>query len=149
MRIYILFFVVILSGLISCTQNTTKTIQYENKVTELAPPDTTNSLFSFSVTKDTVQNGEEVKHYKSGKVQMRGMRKDGARTGLWKSWYEDGTLWSETTFEKGVKMGRTTTWYENGKKRYEGFYKNDVESGKWTFWDEKGDVVQTKDFGEK
>ena len=146
MKNFILFFLLI-ACLISCKENTTKTTQTEIKAVEVAQPDTTNSLFSFSVTKDTVQNGEEVKHYKSGKVQMRGMRKDGARTGLWKSWYEDGTLWSETTFENGIKKGRTATWYENGKKRYEGSYTNDKESGKWIFWDEKGNPVQTKDFG--
>lgn len=148
MRIRTLFFAIVL-GLFSCTDKQVKTNQSEVIVKEPTPADTTNSLFSFSVTKDTVQNGEEVKQYKSGKIQMRGMRKDGARTGLWKSWYEDGTAWSETTFENGKKNGRTTTWYENGKKRYEGFYTNDQESGKWTFWDEKGNLIQTKDFGNK
>jgi len=111
--------------------------------------DTIESLFSFDFAKDTVENGEEVKHHKNGVVHIRGMMKNGKRTGLWKSWYEDGTPWSETTFKDGIKTGKTITWYENGKKRYEGFYTNNIASGKWIYWDDKGNIIEPKDFGTK
>ncbi len=112
--------------------------------------DTVLSLATGVIQKDSIiRNGEYIKHYKNGVIQMRGIMKDGKRDGLWKSWYENGAVWSETTFKDGIKNGPTTAWYENEKKRYEGFYTNDQESGKWIFWNEKGDQVNSKDYSEK
>ena len=96
-----------------------------------------------------IQNGEYIKHYKNGVIEMRGMMKNGKREGLWKSWYDNGLPWSETTFKDGKKNGSTKTWYENEKVRYTGFYTNDVESGKWNFWDDKGKLFNTKDYDAK
>lgn len=92
------------------------------------------------------ENGEYVKKYENGQIQMQGMMKNGKREGLWKSFYEDGTPWSQTTFKEGKKDGPTTTWYENGKKRYEGNYKNDSESGIWKYYDEKGVFIKDFDY---
>lgn len=108
-----------------------------------------NSDVNSSVQDSVLQNGEYIKHYENGVIEMRGMMKDGKREGLWKSWYQNGSPWSETTFSKGVKNGKTTTWYENEKKRYDGFYTNDIESGKWSFWDEKGKLVKEMDYDVK
>lgn len=149
----ILFFAIALV-LYSCSGDTPKSevkeTQSEVKKMDVAvTADTIQSTFSFAFAKDTVENGEEIKHYTNGVIQMRGMMKNGKRNGLWKSWYEDGSPWSESTFENGIKTGKTTTWYENGKKRYEGFYTNNVESGKWTYWNEEGKLTATKDYGIK
>ena len=100
--------------------------------------------------KDSViANGEYIKHYQNGVIQMRGMMKDGKREGLWKSWYDNGSPWSETTFEGGKKNGRTSTWYENEKKRYDGFYTNDTESGNWTFWNEEGKLIKMENYSNR
>lgn len=100
--------------------------------------------------KDSIlQNGEYIKHYKNGVVEMQGMMKDGKRDGLWKSFYENGLPWSETTFLNGIRDGKTTTWYDNNQKRYEGFYTNDSESGYWSFWNEKGKMVNSVDYNKK
>jgi antitoxin component YwqK of YwqJK toxin-antitoxin module len=112
--------------------------------------DTLSSDNVSSGVKDSIiANGEYIKHYKNGVIEMRGMMKDGKRDGLWKSWYQDGLPWSETTFKDGIKEGPTVTYYENGGKRYEGFYSNDEEYGKWIFYDEKGNVTQTQTFERK
>lgn len=109
--------------------------------------DTLSSDFVFAEKRDSViQNGEYVKYYKSGVVEMRGAMKDGKREGIWKSWYEDGSPWSETNYANGKKNGRTITWYDNEKKRYEGFYIDDQESSNWTFWDENGNVQSNKEY---
>jgi hypothetical protein len=109
--------------------------------------DTLQSDFIFSTKNDSViDNGEYIKYYKNGVMEMRGMMKNGKRDGVWKSWYESGLPWSETTFKEGVKNGKTITWYENETKRYEGFYTNDKESGKWLFWDESGKQQYSKDY---
>ena len=146
MKLPILFLMISL-GLFSCgTRNSSKSEASESKTEKI---DTIGSSFRLTDEKDTVQNGEEIKNYKSGAKRIRGMMKDGKREGVWMSWYEDGTQWSETTFKEGQKTGATTTWYENGKKRYEGFYTNDQESGKWMYWDENGKFIQSKDYGVK
>lgn len=97
-------------------------------------------LISHVPADSIIQNGEYIKYYKNGVVQMRGMMKDGKRDGLWKSFYQNGNPWSQTTFKGGIKEGPTTTWYDNNNKRYDGNYKNDQESGKWTYYDEKGNI---------
>ena len=96
-----------------------------------------------------VSDGEEIIRFKNGVIKMRGMKKDGKREGLWKSWYENGSPWSETTFKEGKKNGKTITWYDNEQKRYEGFYTDDTESGKWKYWNEKGELVTEKDYDKK
>ncbi len=121
----------------SCNNEPSKTI--ENKKVQ---QDTIKTASFFTGKKDTLlQNGEYIKYYKNGVIEMRGVMKDGKREGLWKSFYEDGLPWSETIFTKGKKNGKTTSWYDNEKKRYEGFYTNDMESGKWTFWNENGKII--------
>lgn len=102
------------------------------------------------VPKDSmIQNGEYIKYYKNGVVQMRGMMKEGQRDGVWKSFYENGAPWSETTFKDGKKDGKTTTWYSNEQKRYEGQYTDDKESGSWTYYDESGNVNHQENFDRK
>jgi antitoxin component YwqK of YwqJK toxin-antitoxin module len=96
--------------------------------------------------KEIISDGEYIKHYPNGVVEMRGMMKAGKRDGIWKSFYDNGLPWSETTFMNGVKEGPTVTWYENNQKRYEGTYKNDSEYGTWTFYDEQGRIIKTENF---
>ncbi len=139
--------VIALFAFCSCADRSSKTAAKPNETKEVHK-DTTLASFTISGSKKiTVDNGESIQHYSSGAIKMRGMMKDGHRSGIWKSWYENGTPWSETTFLEGRKTGKTITWYENGKKRYEGFYTNDIESGKWVYWNEEGKIATTKDFG--
>lgn len=135
-------FTLIAIGLFSCHQEQPKTIVNKEK-----QHDTIQKEFVFTGKKDTlIQDGESIKYYKSGRVEMRGMMKNGKRYGVWKSYYEDGSPWSETTFLDGKKSGKTTAWFNNQKKRYEGFYTNDAESGHWTFWDENGKMQNSKNY---
>ena len=141
MRISFLLFVIVTIALFSCSN------EPASKKSEPVQHDTLQSDFIFDSNTDSViQNGEYIKYYKNGVMEMRGMMKDGNRDGLWKSWYEDGSPWSETTFSHGKKNGKTITWYDNEKKRYEGFYTDDKESGHWTFWDEGGKQQYSKDY---
>ncbi|MES2592239.1 MAG: hypothetical protein V4608_10165 [Bacteroidota bacterium] len=109
--------------------------------------DTLQSDFIFTERTDSIiENGEYIKYYKNGVIEMQGTMKNGQRNGVWKSWYEDGSPWSETNFLSGKKNGKTISWYPNGNKRYEGSYKDDLESETWTFWDEKSKTLQTKHY---
>lgn len=142
MKTQLILILFIAIGLFSCGEDSTKT--GENKKLQR---DTIQSDFIFTEKKDTsIQNGEYIKYYKNGVIEMQGVMKEGKRDGLWKSYYEDGSPWSETTFLDGKKNGKTITWYDNEKKRYEGFYANDLESGKWTFWDENGKIQNTQNY---
>ncbi len=141
MKTNLLFTLILAIALFACTTSPSGS---ENKSVQ---HDTIKSDYALSRTADTlIQNGEYIKYYKNGVIEMQGMMKDGNREGAWKSWHENGSPWSETTFLNGKKNGKTTTWYDNEKKRYEGFYTNDKESGHWTFWDETGKVQQEQDY---
>jgi len=91
-------------------------------------------------------NGDYIKRYKNGVIEIQGQMKDGKREGVWKSFYQNGGPWSETTFVAGKREGATTSFYENGQKRYVGFFANDRESGKWSFWDEQGNLAREMDY---
>jgi antitoxin component YwqK of YwqJK toxin-antitoxin module len=148
MKTKIISFSILMTGLLSCS-NQTPEKQEEVKVEAPVNQDSTRFTIATEQQDSVVNTGESIQKYKNGVIRMRGMMKDGKREGLWKSWYENGTPWSETTFAAGVRDGKTVTWYENGNKRYEGAYTNDMESGKWTYWDEKGKEAITKDYGNK
>lgn len=109
---------------------------------------TTNDSIK-TLNTDTVKipnNGDYIKRYKNGVIEIQGQMKDGKRDGVWKSFYQNGAPWSETVFTGGQKNGATSSFYENGQKRYAGFFTNDKESGKWSFWDEQGNLVREMDY---
>lgn len=148
MRTKFILFALIVSGCISCANQTS---EEKTVAAEVVPaPNPESARFTFSGGQDTtIKDGESITKYKSGQIKMIGIMKGGKREGLWKSFYENGIPWSETTFVAGIRNGKTRTWFENGSKRYEGAYKNDLESGSWTYWDEKGNEVATKDYDKK
>ncbi len=143
------FVAVLGMALFSCKEETPKTIVESSEAVEkkMVKQDTVQKDFLFIEKKETeIQNGEYIKYFQNGRIEMQGILKEGKRDGLWKSYYEDGSPWSETTFTDGKKNGKTTTWYDNKKKRYDGYYTNDIESGKWTFWDETGKIQRTQNY---
>lgn len=111
----------------------------------------TSKKMSFHVDSigEQTLNGEYVKKYINGIIQIKGDYRNGQRNGLWQSWYPSGTLWSETTFKAGVKEGTTITYYENGMVRYRGFYKNDERAGKWKMFDESGKFQKEIDYSKE
>lgn len=111
----------------------------------------TSKKMSFHVDSigEQTLNGEYVKKYINGIIQIKGDYRNGQRNGLWQSWYPSGTLWSETTFKAGVKEGTTITYYENGMVRYRGFYKNDERAGKWKIFDESGKFQKEIDYSKE
>ena len=114
------------------------------KVEVATSNDSSKALIADSVK--ISNNGDYIKRYKNGVIEIQGQMKDGKREGVWKSFYQNGAPWSETTFSAGMREGATSSFYENGKKRYAGFFKNDRESGKWSFWDEQGNLARKMDY---
>jgi len=142
----VIYFILAVSA-VACANNAEKKVKPVNTNQPQVKEEVYKIEIPQSKQKDSIpENGQYVKKYDNGQVEMQGMMKNGKREGLWKSFYEDGTPWSQTTFKEGKKEGATTTWFENGKKRYEGFYKNDVESGVWKYYDEKGNFVKNFDY---
>lgn len=89
-----------------------------------------------------VWDGEYVKRYPNGVIQMKGEYKNGKRHGHWLSFYQNGQVWSEGYFAMGKRDGKTLVYYENGKKLYEGFYTHGHKTGKWIFYNADGKVNQ-------
>ncbi len=133
-------------ALFACKHNEEK----KNTNTSANADTSKTKVVDFIFKKDSVlENGESIKRYKNGVIEMQGTMKNGKREGLWKSFYENGSKWSETTFAGGKKNGKTITWFPNEQKRYEGYYTNDIESGSWTFWNDKGKEVSKKNYENK
>lgn len=70
------------------------------------------------------------------------------RHGRWMYFNEKGDEMSMTEYSHGKKNGASFARYPNGAMHYYGSYTNDVPSGEWITYDEKGNVAETKDFGE-
>lgn len=93
-------------------------------------------------------NGEYIKRYPNGVIQMRGSYLTGKRNGQWTSYYPDGKVQSEGFFHMGLRDGKAIVYYENGKVYYTGYYNKGKETGEWTFYDEQGNVLTKKDYGQ-
>lgn len=122
----------------------------EEKKKEVQQKDTSKKIsFHLDSVGARILNGEYMKKYDNGIIQMKGDYRNGKRNGLWQSWYPSGTLWSETTFKAGLKDGPTVTYYENGTTRYRGFYKSDERSGNWKIFDESGKLQKEIDYSKE
>ena len=120
----------------------------ENKNDETNTVDTTLRGLAGVIEKNPpVQDGDYVKKYPSGVIQMRGYYVNGRRNGQWLSFFENGNIQSEGSYKDGLRDGKATVYYENGKIYYEGYYKDGKEVGIWIFYDESGKTINEKVYG--
>jgi len=92
-------------------------------------------------------NGDTVKRYPNGVIEMKGMMGGGLRQGQWVAFFPNGNVQSECQYKDNVAHGRTTVYRENGTKYWDGFYNKGRQVGKWKYWDEQGQLVAEKDYG--
>ncbi len=88
------------------------------------------------------KDGQEIRYFENGKVEMEGKLKNNNREGKWVAYYGDGTVWSEGTYVNGKREGEGIVYHSNGKIYSKGFWKNDEPVGIWEFFDDKGNKVQ-------
>lgn len=97
-----------------------------------------------------VKDGIYTEYYPGRKgIKYRGPQDENElRHGMWHYYAENGVELSMTEYSHGKKHGASFARYPNGVMHYYGNYTNDVPSGEWITYDKKGNVAETKDFGE-
>ena len=128
----------------SCSSNTNQ--KEETKSSGVSVDTSLHGLVGVIEEHPPVQQGDYIKKYPSGIVQMHGFYINGKRNGQWTSFFENSNVQSEGFFKDGLRDGKATVYYANGKVYYEGYYKNGKEVGKWVFYDDKGNKINEKDY---
>ena len=133
----------------SCSSNPDETKKEETTANgkSMTVDTTLHGLTGVIEKNPPVQQGDYVKKYPSGIVQMRGFYLHGKRNGQWTSFFENGKIQSEGFFKDGLRDGKAVVYYQNGQVYYQGYYKDGKEVGKWVFFDENGKQVNEHDYG--
>lgn len=134
--------------LFSCSSDTQKTESKSTSEKSVLVDTSLNGLTGVIESNPPVVNGDYVKKYTSGIVQMKGYYINGKREGQWTSFFESGKKQSEGFFKAGLRDGKAVVYFENEQVYYEGYYKNGQEAGKWVFYDPKGKKINEKDYGD-
>ena len=71
---------------------------------------------------DDVKNGEEVRNYPNGKVELRQNFIDGVLNGKYERYNEAGSLVEKGQFVDGEKDGKWM-WYDGGREVYRAKFK--------------------------
>ncbi len=106
-----------------------------------------NGLVGVIEKNPPVQDGDYIKKYPSGIVQLRGYYINGKRNGQWTGFFPDGKIQTEGFYKDGLRDGKAIVYYQSGKIYYTGYYKDGKEVGKWIFYKEDGTVFEEKDHG--
>ena len=96
---------------------------------------------SVTVPRDTV-NGPQVQQLPDG-TTLRGVLRDGARQGIWRSFTPQGRLLSQTEYRDGRPHGPVVVFHPNGTVRYLGQHHEGTAVGEWRFHDEVGALIKT------
>jgi len=115
-------------------------------------------------------SGEFVVYNEVGKIQAKGILKEGVPDGLFTTYNEDGTTASEITFKNGAKNGiykeyydtgnlkqvvnevdnkddgKGTMYYETGEKHVELNFDKGVQIGDYIEYDKKGSAIRKLQF---
>jgi len=129
----LLYSLLVLALLVSCSRPTVKKENYEDG--------TIKSELTYRKIDGKEQLIKEIRFHPNGNKYIEGEYKDDLRDGLWASYFEDGKLWSEGVFVKGESHGKRIVYHPNGQKYYEGNFTMGKRTGIWIFWDEDGNKV--------
>lgn len=83
----------------------------------------------------------------NGRIHMRGVLKEGERSGTWNTYREDGMPWSQVQYVNGQKDGLFRTWHPGGIPHIEGQHRSGNPHGDWHFYSTDGQLVQTEHYG--
>lgn len=113
--------------LVSCTSTEKKEVEKDKVVKEQQIPD-----------------GDFIKKYSNGNLEIKGEMSNNERVGLWTAYYESGIKQSESNYENGYLHGRTASFYPSGQVRYIGYFLGNKKDGKWDFYLEKGEFDKSE-----
>ncbi len=90
--------------------------------------------------------GRFIDYYLNGKMQGKGVLKDGKLTGPRTLYYRNGNVSDEINYRNGVPHGTEKRYYENGVLSQSGTYNNDKETGLWEMYYQNGALKQRSNF---
>lgn len=155
----ILVLSIVLSFLVACNSEETKTNYYENGI-----------ISSELHYKNGKLDGLSKYYYKNGAIQSSYSYKDGLLDGKSTSWYLNSNKETETNYKQGKQDGTKIeynqdgtkayletykndsldgeyiSYHTNGKERIKGFYANGLYHGHWIYLDRFGRMVGEADF---
>ena len=62
---------------------------------------------------------------------------------------ENGTIIGKVQYKNGEKHGKWFIWYDNGNPAYRFYYRKNTKVGVWKFYNEAGELIGTKDYGDR
>lgn len=132
----------------SCSSEPEENAESKSSTEKTTTIDTSlNGLVGVIEKNPPVQDGDYIKKYPSGVVQLRGYYINGKRNGQWTGFFPNGTIQTEGFYKDGLRDGKAIVYYQSGKIYYTGYYKDGKEVGKWIFYKEDGTVFEEKDYG--
>lgn len=91
------------------------------------------------------QDGEFTYYYETGKVDGKGVYKDGKKVGVWKYYYDTtGKPVAVHTYKDDGNERSSVFYYRSGHKKAEGKLVNDMRNGEWVFYYDSMDVVEQR-----
>lgn len=99
-----------------------------------------------SLTKEIPNETTFKSFYKSGKLFVILVCRNGTYTGLQTTYYEDGTIWSISSFLDNKLNGKYKTHFPNGQLKIESFYKNGLLDGEYKEYNDKGVLIKTYNY---
>ena len=142
----------IASSLVSCNLLSKKTnfeLWPDTSIAEIYENGDTKLIRGYNLSNNDSSIHYEWIYYRTGKLWMEGLIKNGERDGEWKAYNENGILISIGNYYNGFDDGLKTVYYDNGTKYYEGEMKNDERVGKWQFFDKNGEVIKVIDYSKE
>ena len=96
---------------------------------------------AFYLEVQSVIDGEWSCWHDNGKMESKGIYKDGKREGEWIFWHNNGQMESKGIYKDGYLKGEWIYWYDNGQMESKGTYKDGKGEGEWIFWCDNGKMI--------
>lgn len=97
---------------------------------------------SYSQEKENLDN-----HFSNGQIIEVGEKLDDKRNGEWIKYYKNGTVEIICNYKAGLLTGDYKLFYKNGNTKQQGIYENEIHIGIWEHFRENGSLEFKANFG--
>jgi len=104
--------------------------------------------YAISNTKPPVLQGAYERFYANGRLQAKGMYRQGLPEGQWEYFYENGRPKMAGQLHRNKKNGFWKYYFENGQPQMEGSLRDDRRTGHWKYYYESGNPKSEGDFAD-
>lgn len=94
--------------------------------------------YALSYLEQGVLDGGIQGWYQNGQLRLKGLYKQGKKTGSWVEWYENGKTKSKTHYANDKLVDSYEQWHDNGQLSVQGHYAKGLLEGLWLSWNSAG-----------